>query len=143
MNTEPFLCHTRALRYLKTKCGSEVDKFKFILACSNTYGLRVASGYPKRSQTGTWLILSYSNWSNSLIFFFHFNCLSKPITQVQFCHRYLGYKNLYRISSVFNIFVWIWVSRRRKTVCTFVDWFTSYSNSLDKGEFGRFIWKAL
>ena len=48
MNTEPFLCHTRALRYLKNKCGSEVDKFKFILATSSTCGLRMASAYWKK-----------------------------------------------------------------------------------------------
>ena len=62
LNTEPFLCHIRGLRYLKTKYCCEIDKFDLILANSCTCSLRVASGYPKRSQTGPWLIKRNPNW---------------------------------------------------------------------------------
>ena len=62
LNTKQFLCHIRGLRYFKTKYGCEMDKFKSILADSCTCSLWVDSGYPYRSQTGPWLIMSNPNW---------------------------------------------------------------------------------
>ena len=43
LNTNPFLCHIRDQDIYKTKCGSETDKFIFILSHS---GLKIANFVP-------------------------------------------------------------------------------------------------
>ena len=90
---------------IESKCGSELDKFKSILARSSTCGLTVASGYPK-PQKVPGSPLRDPNCSIIIIFILsHFvSQISQPL-------------KLHRILFVFKICVWVSVFRRKKWVC--------------------------